>query len=61
MTDLDPAELERIVASRKETDVGLRVLALLLGADFELVVFADGSVSFLSDLDKLRLTPFPPG
>lgn len=42
MTSLEPTELERVIASRKETDVGLRVLALLLGADFELVVFADG-------------------
>lgn len=36
--------LEGMIAARKESDVGMRVLALLLGADFELITFIDGYV-----------------
>lgn len=39
---LTTSELEAVVASRKADDVGMCVLALVLGADLELLTFADG-------------------
>lgn len=35
-------EMESVTAQRKASDVGFRVLSLLLGADIELLIFADG-------------------
>ena len=47
---LTTSELEAVVASRKADDVGMCILSILVGADFELLTFADGYVlDLLSD------------